>query len=337
MEKSIKLSHGSGARMTHDLIREVFRPYFTDPKLTRESDSAILELTEGSHALSTDAFVVDPVFFPGGDIGKLAVCGTANDLAVSGAKPAWMAVSFILEEGFPLAELERIACSMADETRQMGIDIVTADTKVVPKGHGDKIFITTTGLGKILEGYESVSTGENIRPGDHVIVTGPVGDHGAAIFASRAPGILKTEIQSDCACVFPMINEIMDWRKAIRFMRDPTRGGMATVLCEITENRDWGILLEESAIPVRPGVKAICDLAGLDPLYLACEGRIIIITAPESSIEIVRLLNGMIQGAGASVIGTVTGENTGRVAMKTEIGGTRVITMLAGDPLPRIC
>ena len=337
MDKTIRLSHGSGARMTHELIREIFRPYLTDPGLAEETDSAILDVQSGRYAFSTDAFVVDPVFFPGGDIGKLAVCGTSNDLAVCGAKPEWMAVSFILEEGFSLEELKKIASSMGQEAALNGMKIVAADTKVVPKGHGDKIFITTTGIGKVLEGLENIPTGDLILPGDHIIVTGPIGDHGAAIFATRAPGILNPDIQSDCAQVFQLIPEIGELISAVRFMRDPTRGGLATVLCEITENRGWGIMLNESAIPVRPGVKAICDLAGLDPLYLACEGRMVMMCKPESSADIITLLKKNPLGTDASLIGTVSAENPGRIIMKTVIGGMRVITMLAGDPLPRIC
>jgi hydrogenase expression/formation protein HypE len=248
-----------------------------------------------------------------------------------------MAVSFILEEGFSMVEIEKIAGSMGHEAARSGIRIVAADTKVVPKGHGDKIFITTTGIGRVLEGLENLPGGDLIIPGDHIIVTGPIGDHGAAIFASRAPGILNTEIQSDCAQIFPLIQEIGEVTTAVHFMRDPTRGGLATVLCEITENRDWGIMLDESLIPVRPGVKAICDLAGLDALYLACEGRMVIICKPESSAVIIAILKKSPLGTDASLIGTVGAENPGRVVMKTAIGGLRVITMLAGDPLPRIC
>lgn len=334
---TILLAHGSGGRMTRELIRKVFRPCFTDSRLAAETDSAVLETSAGKLAFTTDAFVVDPVFFPGGDIGKLAVCGTLNDLAVSGAEPLWIAASFILEEGLEISDLETIARSMADEARQNHTALVAADTKVVPRGKGDKIYITTTGIGRIMDGFETVSSGSGIRPGDRIIVSGTVGNHGASIFTARLPEPVLTPIASDCASVFPMIERLKPLSDQIRFMRDPTRGGIATVLCEIAEKQDWGIRLEESLMPVDEKVAGLCRLSGLDPLYLACEGRMVCIAGEEAAGETVNCLKSQENGRSACIIGTITGENPGRVIMETVIGGTRLISMLSGDPLPRIC
>jgi len=337
MGTSILLAHGSGGGKTRELIRSVFRPFFTDSRLIAATDSAILDGAAGQLAFTTDAFVVDPIFFPGGDIGKLAICGTLNDLAVSGAKPLWMAVSFILEEGFELEDLTTIARSMAATANANNVALVAADTKVVPRGKGDKVFITTTGIGRLLTGLEQVSYGAGIRPGDKVIVSGTVGDHGASIFASRLEQPPATPVLSDCASVLPIMGGLCDLAEHIRFMRDPTRGGTATVLCEITEKQNWGIRLIERSIPVDGKVSGLCRLAGLDPLYLACEGRVICIASPEKGEEVIRRMKTCPAGLNACEIGTITSENPGRVVMETTIGGTRLITMLSGDPLPRIC
>ncbi|MFH0761844.1 MAG: hydrogenase expression/formation protein HypE [Bacteroidota bacterium] len=334
---TILLAHGSGGRKTRELIRSVFRPCFTDSRLVAETDSAILDSEAGKLAFTTDAFVVDPIFFPGGDIGKLSVCGTLNDLAVSGAQPLWIAASFILEEGLEISDLENIARSMAKEADQNNTALVAADTKVVPRGKGDKVYITTTGIGRIMNGFDGVASGSGIRPGDRVIVSGTVGDHGASIFTARLTEPVLTPILSDCASVFPMIEMLKPFSDQIRFMRDPTRGGIATVLCEVTEKRNWGIRLEEVLMPVDDKVSGICRLSGLDPLYLACEGRVVFVASAEAAGEIVSRLKSCQDGKNACMIGTITVENPGRVIMETLIGGTRLISMLSGDPLPRIC
>ncbi len=323
--------------MTRNLIRELFKPYLHNQYLDKESDAAILTNLSGNIAISTDAFVVNPVIFPGGDIGKLSICGTINDLAVSGAKPHSITASFILEEGFSMTELEMIVSSMSSEIKNLGIALVAADTKVVPSGLCDKIYITTTGIGTVIPDLEQVSGGKGIQPGDRIILSGTIGDHGAAIFCARFPGQILTTIMSDCACVYPLIEMISSFGTGIRFMRDPTRGGLATVLCEVTEKQAWGITIMESMIPVRNEVAGLCDLTGLDPLYLANEGKFILIAAESISNEILTSLRSHPLGENACEFGVVTRENPGRVILETPIGGRRLLTMLSGDPLPRIC
>ncbi|TSA34737.1 MAG: hydrogenase expression/formation protein HypE [Porphyromonadaceae bacterium] len=337
MKDKILLAHGSGGRMTRELIRELFQPYLHNQYLDKESDAAILKQLSGKIAVSTDAFVVNPVIFPGGDIGKLAICGTINDLAVSGAKPHSITASFILEEGLRKTELEQIVASMSSEIKNLDIALIAADTKVVPSGLCDKIYITTTGIGTVIPGLEQVSTGKGIQAGDRIILSGTIGDHGAAIFCARYPEDILTTIVSDCACLYPLIEKISSFGTGIRFMRDPTRGGLATVLCEVAENQDWGLTIKENLIPVRNEVAGLCDLVGLDPLYLANEGKFIMVAAESISNEVLTALRSHPLGKNACEIGVVTRENPGRVILETPIGGTRLLTMLSGDPLPRIC
>ena len=337
MNDKILLTHGSGGRMTRELIRGLFQPYLHNQYLDIESDAAILEQLSGKIAVSTDAFVVHPVVFPGGDIGKLSICGTANDLAVSGAIPHSIAASFILEEGLELSVLDKIAASMAHEIQKLGICLIAADTKVVPAGQCDKIYITTTGIGTVIPGLEQVSNGKGIQPGDRIILSGTIGDHGAAIFCARYPEQILTTIDSDCACVYPLIEMISTFGTGIRFMRDPTRGGLATVLCEISEKKAWGITIREKLIPVKNEVAGLCDLVGLDPLYLANEGKFILVADESISDQVLAALRSHPLGKNACEIGLVTRVNPGRVIMETLIGGARVLTMLSGDPLPRIC
>ncbi|MCX6224729.1 MAG: hydrogenase expression/formation protein HypE [Bacteroidia bacterium] len=337
MEDKILLAHGSGGRMTRELIHELFKPYLHNQYLDKETDAAILQHLSGKIAVSTDAFVVNPVIFSGGDIGKLAICGTANDLAVSGAKPHSLTASFILEEGLEISVLEKIVSSMAHETEQLGILLIAADTKVVPTGQCDKIYITTTGIGTVIPDLEQVSNGQGIQAGDRIILSGTIGDHGAAIFCARYPEHILTTIESDCACVYPLIEMISSFGTGIRFMRDPTRGGLATVLCEVTEKKAWGITINESLIPVRNEVAGLCDLVGLDPLYLANEGKFILVADESISNQVLTALRSHPLGKSACEIGVVTRENPGRVILETPIGGSRLLTMLSGDPLPRIC
>ncbi|MFA5814054.1 MAG: hydrogenase expression/formation protein HypE [Bacteroidales bacterium] len=337
MKDKILLTHGSGGRMTRELIRDLFQPYLNNEYLEKESDAAILQPVTGKIAVSCDAFVVHPIIFAGGDIGKLSICGTANDLAVAGAKPHSITASFILEEGLEKSLLERVVSSMAREIKQLDIALIAADTKVVPSGLCDKIYITTTGIGTVIPDLEQVSNGKGIQAGDRIILSGTIGDHGAAIFCARYPEHILTTIESDCACVYPLIEMISSFGTGIRFMRDPTRGGLATVLCEVTEKKAWGITIKESLIPVRNEVAGLCDLVGLDPLYLANEGKFIMVAAESISNEILTALRSHPLGKNACEIGVVTRENPGRVILETPIGGTRLLTMLSGDPLPRIC
>ncbi len=337
MNGKVLLSHGSGGRLTRELIRGLFKPHLHNRYLDRETDASLLDPLSGRIVVSTDAFVVHPILFPGGDIGKLSICGTANDLAVSGARPHSVTASFILEEGLDMSVLEQIVISMAHETKKLGIPIVSADTKVVSAGQCDKIYISTTGIGTIIPELEQVSTGEGIKPGDRIILSGTIGDHGTAIFSARFPGQILTEIPSDCSSIFPLVERITRFGTRIRFMRDPTRGGLATVLCEVAEKQPWGISIQESRIPVRPEVAGVCDLVGLDPLYLANEGKVLLIVDETVSSDVISSLRSHPLGQDACVIGVITQQNQGRVVMETLITGTRLLTMLSGDPVPRIC
>jgi len=337
MKDKVLLTHGSGGRMTRELIHSLFKPYLHNQYLDKETDSAILKYLPGKIAVSTDAFVVNPIVFPGGDIGKLSICGTANDLAVSGAKPHSFTASFILEEGFDLSVLEKIIASMAHETKKLGIFLIAADTKVVPSGLCDKIYITTTGIGTVYPDLEQVSNGKGIHAGDRIILSGTIGDHGAAIFCARYPEHILTTIESDCACIYPLMELISCFGTGIRFMRDPTRGGLATILCEVTEKKAWGITIKESLTPVKDEVAGLCDLVGLDPLYLANEGKFILIADESISNQVITALRSHPLGKNACEIGVITRENPGRVILETRIGGARLLTMLSGDPLPRIC
>lgn len=337
MESNILLGHGSGGKLTHDLIKDLFVRYFDNPILKQQTDSALLNINSKNIAFTTDSYVIDPIFFPDGNIGKLAVCGTVNDLAVSGAIPKYLSVSFIIEEGFSTKDLETIVTSMADEAKKAGILIVTGDTKVVSRGQCDKIFINTSGIGILEEKYKTISTGKNIKPGDKIILNGTIADHGMAIMAARNFGNFKTEINSDCACLNHLIKEILDTNCRIKFMRDATRGGIATILCELTENNNIGIEIEESMVAVNENVRGICELLGFDPFYVANEGKIILITPGEDADKVVAAMRRNEFGKNSSIIGEVVGNHHGKVILKTTIGGKRIIDMLAGEQLPRIC
>ena len=334
MSDIITLSHGSGGRLTHRLIRNIFRKYFSDGSCN-EDDSAMLELPAGRLAFTTDSFVVSPVFFRGGDIGKLSVCGTVNDLVTAGADPLYLSCSFILEEGLELSELERIVESMGRTARECGVKIVTGDTKVVGRGAADKIYINTSGIGVIREGIQA--SGSLAKPGDSVIVTGPVGDHGCAILLERESLNIDAVVNSDCACLNRLIGKVLDRVKDVHVLRDPTRGGLATSLNEIVEQSGVGIVLEESSIPVRDQVRGVCELLGMDPLYMANEGRMILIVPKTSEKEVLEILKCDILGKDACIIGEVTSAPAGRVIMRTITGGRRIVDMMTGDMLPRIC
>jgi hydrogenase expression/formation protein HypE len=337
MERAITLGHGSGGRSTHKLIQELFIRHFDNPVLKQQTDSALLHVPGADIAFTTDSYVVDPVFFPGGNIGKLAVCGTVNDLAVSGAIPKYLSASFIIEEGFSMNALEEIVSSMAEEAKTAGVLIVTGDTKVVNKGQCDKLFINTSGIGILDKKHAGISTAEGIKQGDKIIVNGTIADHGMAIMAARNFGNFKTEISSDCASLNHLIKEMLETSTGIRFMRDATRGGIATVLCEISENKTIGIEIDESRIPVNENVRGMCELLGFDPFYIANEGKIIVIAVEEEADRVVAVMRQNEFGKQAAVIGEVVNNHHGKVVLRTMIGGKRMMDMPAGEQLPRIC
>jgi len=336
MEGNILLGHGSGGKMMHDLIDTVFIRHFSNSILNDQADSAILNTGSSEIAFTTDSFVIDPLFFPGGDIGKLAVCGTVNDLAVTGAEPLFLSVSFIIEEGFPLKELAVIAESLASEAKKAGVLVVTGDTKVVNKGKCDKLFINTSGVGRIRRKNLHISRAMNIIPGDVVIINGMIGDHGMAVLNARESFNFRTTIVSDCTSLNQLISSVLE-KYEVKFMRDPTRGGVATVLNELAGKTGFGIEIEESVLPVRSSVKAMCELLGFDPLHVANEGKVLIIAPGESASGIIGALREHESGKDCAVIGRIVNDHHGKVVLKNQTGGRRIIDSLSGDQLPRIC
>jgi hydrogenase expression/formation protein HypE len=336
----VTLAHGGGGRAMRDLIDDVFISRFDNPILARRDDQARIDLVElGRHgdrlAFTTDAYVVDPLEFPGGDIGRLAVAGTVNDLAVGAARPLHLSCSVIIEEGVPVDLLRRLARSMASTAAEAGVTIVTGDTKVVGRGACDKLFITTSGVGVVRAGLDLGPY--RIRAGDMVLVNGLLGDHGAAILNARGDLALSAHVESDCAPLNGLIDRLLGDCHGVRFMRDATRGGIASVLNEVAEAAGLGIELEEGAIPMRGEVRGMCELLGLDPLYLANEGKVVCIVASDIADSAIASLKSHMHGAASAVIGRVVPGPAGRVVMNTVFGGTRVVDMLVGDQLPRIC
>ena len=337
----IVLGHGSGGKLSAELIDKVFLSRFRNPLLEKLDDQATLTINGTRLAFTTDSFVVTPIFFPGGDIGTLAINGTVNDLAVGGATPLYLAAAFILEEGLPAAELARVADSMAQAARDAGVQLVTGDTKVVNRGKGDKVFITTTGIGHI-ERPTQLSA-DRARPGDKILLSGTIGDHGITILSQREGLEFESALQSDCAALHTMIRAMIDEADAagnllgMRVMRDPTRGGVATVLNEIAGRSSVGMVLRESAIPVRDEVRGACEMLGLDPLYVANEGKLVAVVAPDIADRVLAAMQRHPLGANACIIGEVTEHPHGMVLMKTGVGGTRVVDVLFGEQLPRIC
>ena len=332
MDEIITLDYGSGGKKTARLIEQTIVPALENPALSELGDGAILPGGE-KLVFSTDSFVVSPRFFPGGDIGKLSVCGTVNDLAMCGGEPKYLSCSFIIEEGLPLVELERIIASMAEAARKAGVQIVTGDTKVVEKGRGDGLYINTAGIGFLK--YPGLSP-DNLREGDRVIVSGTVGDHGTAVMLARS-GMMQGEISSDCAALNGLCDAILSTGAAVRVLRDPTRGGVATTLNEFIEGTALGIELEEERIPVRPQVRAACDMLGLEPLYCANEGKLLAVVAREDAEKVLTAMRQTEAGRDAAVIGRVTAERPGKLVMRTIPGGRRILQKLAGAQLPRIC
>lgn len=341
-ETHITLAHGSGGRAMHDLVEGLFLEYFKNPLLDKLEDQAVFEVNGAKRlAFTTDSYVVDPIFFPGGDIGCLSVHGTVNDLAMSGARPLYLSAGFIIEEGFPVEDLKRILASMQKAAGEANVQIVTGDTKVVQKGSADKIFINTSGVG-VIETAANISS-SRAQVGDKVILSGTIGDHGTTVMIARGELELETDIESDTASLNLLVAEMLDEASSlgaideIHALRDPTRGGVATTLNEIAMSSDVYIEILEDLIPVREEVKGACEILGLDPLYVANEGKLVAIVSAEVADKIIARMKQNKLGQNACIIGEVRAEPQGIVAMKTGFGGTRIVDMLAGEQLPRIC
>jgi len=328
----ILMGHGSGGKMMHDLIREVMVREFSDEPRARLLDSAILKRHQGNLAFTTDTYVVKPLFFPGGDIGKLAVCGTINDLSVVGATPLFLSCGLVIEEGFEMSSLRKVVRSMQGTAERAGVKIVTGDTKVVEKGNCDGLFVNTAGVGYA----ESFLDGQ-IEAGDEIVLSGTIGDHGMAIMAAREDFGLETSLRSDCAAVNGLVEKLKPLFPRIRLMRDPTRGGLATVLNEFLDGTNLGILIDEDSVPIRKEVGALCELLGLDPLYVPNEGRVVLVCSKGTGARIIKIMHAHPLGRRAVVIGKVVADYPGKVCMTTKAGGTRILDMLVSDQLPRIC
>jgi hydrogenase expression/formation protein HypE len=338
--KQIVLGHGSGGKLTSELIDKVFLPAFHNPFLDKLNDQAVVTINGARLAFTTDSFVVTPIFFPGGDIGRIAVNGTVNDLAMSGARPLYLAAAFILEEGLAVDDLRRVVESMRAAAVEAGVQFVTGDTKVVNRGKGDQIFITTTGIGVIENGTDI--SADRARAGDKVILSGYIGDHGMAIMSQRENLEFEGEIVSDCASLNRLVESILATPSngAVHFLhtlRDPTRGGVATTLNEIAKQANVGIFLREQSIPIRETVRGACEVLGLDPLYVANEGKLLALVAPEMAEAVLQQMRKNELGTDSAIIGEVVGDHPGMVLMKTEVGGTRVLDVMFGEQLPRIC
>jgi hydrogenase expression/formation protein HypE len=336
----IVLGHGSGGKLTGDLIEQIFLPAFHNPVLDKLDDQAVLTIGNARLAFTTDSFVVTPIFFPGGDIGRLAVHGTVNDLAMSGARPLYLSAAFILEEGLAVEDLRRVVESMRAAAAQAGVQFVTGDTKVVNRGKGDQIFITTTGIG-VIENGVNISA-DRARPGDQIILSGYLGDHGMAIMSQREGLEFEGAIASDCASLHGLVATMLSTPQTgvtefIHCLRDPTRGGAATTLNEIAKRAGVGMVLREDSIPVRDSVKGACEVLGLDPLYVANEGKLLAVVAPEMAQAVLHQMQQHELGRDAVIVGEVVAAHPGMVLMKTQIGGTRVLDVMFGEQLPRIC
>jgi hydrogenase expression/formation protein HypE len=332
---SVLLGHGSGGKLSAELVRDLFLPAFHNPVLGRLDDQAIVSVNGCRLAFTTDSFVVKPLFFPGGDIGSLAVHGTINDLAMGGAQPLFLSVAFIIEEGLSMEVLRRVVDSLRRAAQDSGVQVVTGDTKVVEKGSGDGLFINTSGIGLVPAGLD-LSAGR-ARPGDSILLSGTLGDHGITILGQREGLEFESAVTSDSAPLHSLVARMLDAGAGFRCFRDPTRGGLSSALNEIAAQSNVGIELDERAIPVREEVRGACELLGLDPLYVANEGKLIAIVEPGAAEDVLRAMRGHPLGAQAAIVGSVTGAHPGLVTMRTPFGTTRIVDMLAGDQLPRIC
>ena len=337
MEKSkqVLLAHGSGGKLSQELVRNMLIGELANETLCRMDDSACLDFGGGQLAFTTDSYVVSPIFFPGGDIGKLAVCGTVNDLSTSGATPKYLSLAMIIEEGLPLEELSMVVKSIKATAAEAGVSIVTGDTKVVNRGKADKLFINTAGIGVVPP--EVNISGCNARPGDVIMLSGSIGDHGMAIMAQREGFSFKVPVESDCAPLNGLVADILNVSNNIHVLRDPTRGGLASTLNEIATQSKIGIEIDESCIPVKDAVRTACELLGFDPLYVANEGKMIAIVAREDADKVLKAMRANRYGAEAAIIGEVTHEHKNRVVLRTALGARRIVDMLSGELLPRIC
>jgi len=331
----VEMAHGSGGRAMAQLVEQMFAAAFDNEYLAQRHDAALLPRPEGRLVMATDCHVISPLFFPGGDIGCLAVHGTINDVAMAGARPLHLAAGFILEEGFALADLQRIVESMAAAAREAGVPIVTGDTKVVEAGKGDGVFITTTGVGVVPPGVEIA--GDRARPGDRILLSGTIGDHGMAIMSLRESLAFGTDLRSDTAALHGLVAAMLDAVPEVRVLRDPTRGGLATTLNEIAAQSGVGLRIDEAAVPVRREVEAACEFLGLDPLYVANEGKLVAVVAPEHAQRLLAAMRAHPLGREAALIGEVVADPHHFVQMRTRFGGHRIVDWLTGDPLPRIC
>ena len=334
-KETIVLGHGSGGKLSAELMREIFLPAFQNPILARLDDQAIVNVNGCRLAFTTDSFVVKPLFFPGGDIGSLAVHGTLNDLAMGGAKPLFLSAGFIMEEGLPLSVLRRVVESLQRAAAAEGVAVVTGDTKVVEKGSADALFINTSGIGLAPSDLELSSN--QARPGDRVLLSGSIGEHGIAVLAQREGLEFESQIKSDSAALYSLVARMLRVTKKIRCLRDPTRGGLASTLNEIAERSQIGIELQEASIPVSEEVRGACEMLGLDPLYVANEGKLVAIVDPSAAEELLETMRRHPLGKEAQIIGTVHNHTSGVVTMRTPFGTARLVDMLAGDQLPRIC
>jgi len=334
MSDTILLAHGSGGKLSHDLVEKKFLPFLANPALNKLDDSAVFEAS-GRLAFTTDSYVVNPIFFPGGDIGKLAVCGTVNDLAMSGAKPLYLSLSAIIEEGFPLDGLEQIMQSIKKAAEEAEVSIIAGDTKVVNQGQADKLFITTSGIGIIPPGIDI--SGSNAKAGDKVILSGTIGGHGIAIMSQREGLRFSVPVESDCAPLNKLVSQMLEASPRIHCLRDPTRGGLATTLNEFARQSQVGIVIQEDKIPVKEEVRAACELLGLDPIYVANEGKLVAVVEASDGDKVLAQMKQNGYGREAAIIGEVTANNPGRVIMKTKLGPSRIVDMLSGELLPRIC
>ena len=334
MNDTVTLAHGAGGTQTNELISHVFAEKFRNPDLTAD-DAAVLTPPVGKMAMTTDGFIVSPAFFPGGNIGKLSICGTVNDLACMGAQPKYLSCAFVIEEGFPMAKLEEIAEAMANTAAEAGVKIVSGDTKVAGKGQVDGVFITTTGVGEIMPGVET--SGALAKPGDAVIVTGDIGRHGCTILLARDEFGIDAAVTSDCAPLWSAVNAMLEESKDIHVIRDATRGGVGTVLYEIAHQSNVGVRIDSASVPIDPAVQGVCRMLGLEPLYLACEGRLVVIAPKEIAPTLVEVLQSMPYTSGAAIIGEIIAEQPGWVVMHTEIGSETLLPQPTGELLPRIC
>ena len=334
MNDTVTMAHGAGGKQTSELIQKVFRAHFENPYFTAD-DASVLPAPKGRIAMTTDGFIVSPQFFPGGNIGKLSICGTVNDLSCMGARPLYMTCAFVIEEGFEMAKLEEIAAAMEKTANEVGVRLVAGDTKVAGKGQCGGVFITTTGIGEIQEGIET--SGKLARPGDAVIVTGDVGRHGCAILLARDEYGIEADVTSDCAPLWKPVEAALNAVPDIHVIRDATRGGVGTVLYEIAAESGVGVCLDQSKIPVDDKVRGVTGMLGLEPLYLACEGRLVMICPQEKADRLVEVLRGQKYTENAVIIGTITKEHAGRVIMTTEIGTQTLLPEPGNELLPRIC